>query len=494
MKKLIVIGGGIAGLSAAIYAKQSGFDVEIYEKNEMLGGECTGWNRQGYHIDNCIHWVTGCREEDGVNKIWRNIGAIDDDTKLYREPFFYKTEIDGVTLHFWNDVEKTRAEFLAVAPEDSDELNKFFDSVKLSECVQIPAEKSIAEMSVVEYMKFGMKMAPMGRVIKEYGKLTVGELAARYKNPYIRSAMSCYFNNIFNSISFLSSCGFFTSGTAAIPYGGSVGLVKRIEKRFIELGGVIHTGMPAVKINIEGKEAKSVTFENKTTVPCDAVICASDFSVTFQKLLGEKYMDKNLKKMYNDNKNYRVSSGFNASFGVIGEENFSAESGSTIFSSEEYSVATQKLNFVGMRVYDYDNELYPKDKRVIQCNILQSEEDYEYWKSIYDDKEKYNAEKLRVAKALEERIIKHCPELKNRLILLCTYSPVTFTKWCGAYMGAYMSFMPQIGAKSLYAKCSIRGLSNVFAASQWLSCNGGLPIAATSGKFAVDKLKEKIKV
>ena len=82
MKKVIIIGGGIAGLSAGIYAQQNGFDTEIYEKNPMVGGECTGWDRQGYHIDNCIHWVTGCRPEDEINEVWRNVGAIDDTTVL----------------------------------------------------------------------------------------------------------------------------------------------------------------------------------------------------------------------------------------------------------------------------------------------------------------------------------------------------------------------------------------------------------------------------
>lgn len=55
MKKVVIIGGGVSGLSAGIYAQQKGYQTEIYEKNQMLGGECTGWNRQGYHIDNCIH-------------------------------------------------------------------------------------------------------------------------------------------------------------------------------------------------------------------------------------------------------------------------------------------------------------------------------------------------------------------------------------------------------------------------------------------------------
>ena len=58
-KKVVIIGAGVSGLSAGIYALQAGYSVEIYEKNKMPGGECTGWNRQGYHIDNCIHFLVG---------------------------------------------------------------------------------------------------------------------------------------------------------------------------------------------------------------------------------------------------------------------------------------------------------------------------------------------------------------------------------------------------------------------------------------------------
>ena len=36
--KLIIIGGGISGLSAGIFALLSGFNVEIYEKNALPGG------------------------------------------------------------------------------------------------------------------------------------------------------------------------------------------------------------------------------------------------------------------------------------------------------------------------------------------------------------------------------------------------------------------------------------------------------------------------
>ena len=63
MTDLVIIGGGISGLSAGILAQKQGYKTLILEKNQMLGGECTGWNRQGYHIDNCIHWLVGCNKE-----------------------------------------------------------------------------------------------------------------------------------------------------------------------------------------------------------------------------------------------------------------------------------------------------------------------------------------------------------------------------------------------------------------------------------------------
>ena len=76
-----VIGGGIAGLSAGVYALLAGFDVTIYEKNPIPGGECIGWNRKGYHIDNCIHWLTGTKKGTELYDVWKQVGALTDETE-----------------------------------------------------------------------------------------------------------------------------------------------------------------------------------------------------------------------------------------------------------------------------------------------------------------------------------------------------------------------------------------------------------------------------
>lgn len=38
MKKVVVIGGGIAGMEAALTASKLGHDVTLYEKSDSLGG------------------------------------------------------------------------------------------------------------------------------------------------------------------------------------------------------------------------------------------------------------------------------------------------------------------------------------------------------------------------------------------------------------------------------------------------------------------------
>ena len=76
-KTIVIIGAGVSGLSAGIYAEQHGFRAILLEKNPSVGGMCTGWYRKGYYLDGCIHWLTGTKEGTLLNRMWKNLGAID---------------------------------------------------------------------------------------------------------------------------------------------------------------------------------------------------------------------------------------------------------------------------------------------------------------------------------------------------------------------------------------------------------------------------------
>ncbi len=45
-KKILVMGGGIAGMTAAIEAAKAGYEVTLVEKAEVLGGKALGWRKQ----------------------------------------------------------------------------------------------------------------------------------------------------------------------------------------------------------------------------------------------------------------------------------------------------------------------------------------------------------------------------------------------------------------------------------------------------------------
>lgn len=493
IKNVAIIGAGISGLSAGIFALQSGYSVKIYEKNKTPGGECTGWDRHGFHIDNCVHFLVGCNENDRIYEMWKNLNVLPDDIQFYREPYFYCMEDGDVRLHLWRNLEKARNEFLEFAPEDSKELNLFFDCVKGAECVKPPCDISPAHMNPIQFMKFVKSMMGAGKANKEYGNQTIHEFASRFKNPHVRAMFGNYYNGNFVALDFVVSYSFYTSDSAAIPKGGSKGIISRMRERFEALGGVVFYEANVKNVAIQDGVVKGMATDSGEQIEADAYIWCADPYRLFYKMAGVEHLDKNLKYMYENPEGYVANTGYQAAFGISSGEDLALPEGSVIFPCDAYEVAGESHGFCGIRIYDYDDTLFPSDKRVIQCNVLQNAKNFEYWSELHRDKEKYDKEKNRIAEDLRLRVEGKYPQLKDKLLPLGTYSPVTFAKWCNAYKGGYMSFNRLKGYKGKFVKSTVSGLKNLFLAGQWIQNGGGLPIAAASGKFAVQAMDKELR-
>ena len=65
MKKCIVIGGGFAGLTSAVYLTKAGYNVEIIEASSKLGGRAYSFldKNTSTVIDNGQHILMGCYDE-----------------------------------------------------------------------------------------------------------------------------------------------------------------------------------------------------------------------------------------------------------------------------------------------------------------------------------------------------------------------------------------------------------------------------------------------
>ena len=75
MKKCIVIGSGFAGLAAAVYLSEAGFNVEIIEASQKPGGRAYSFKEKKYgtNIDNGQHILMGCYYN--TVEFYKKIGA-----------------------------------------------------------------------------------------------------------------------------------------------------------------------------------------------------------------------------------------------------------------------------------------------------------------------------------------------------------------------------------------------------------------------------------
>ncbi|MBM3146460.1 MAG: NAD(P)-binding protein [Actinobacteria bacterium] len=118
-KSIAIIGGGIAGLSAGCYAQMNGYSSRIYEMHAVPGGLMTAWERRGYTIDYCIHWLWGSRPGSTMYRLWEEVGLIQGLELVYLDRFLTVECRDGRTVTFWCDLDRLERELCAFSPDDA---------------------------------------------------------------------------------------------------------------------------------------------------------------------------------------------------------------------------------------------------------------------------------------------------------------------------------------------------------------------------------------
>jgi phytoene dehydrogenase-like protein len=93
-KSIIIIGAGLAGLSAGCYGQMNGYRTQIFEMdNARPGGLCTTWKRKGYKIDGCIEFWTGSGPGFNFYHFWKELGALQGRNIIHQEEW---SRVEGV--------------------------------------------------------------------------------------------------------------------------------------------------------------------------------------------------------------------------------------------------------------------------------------------------------------------------------------------------------------------------------------------------------------
>lgn len=486
--KIIIVGGGIAGLSAGIFAQKAGFESVIFEKHSITGGECTGWDRKGFHIDGCIHWLTGTKPETDLYNLWVETGVLED-TEVYQPDILTMVEHGGKTITLYRDLEKIKKHLLEISPDDRAEIEKLVNYTERFMNFQMPCGKPLDLMNMPDKIKLGLSMKDVGPVMKDLGKITLGEYVERFKHPAIKEVLKSGVVETYSAYILPFTLATFISGNGGRPKGGSRAMAQRMEDKYISLGGKIEVRREVKEIIIEEGFAKGVLITDGSEVRGAYIVPTCDAHITLQKLLKGKYADKKFEEKYANPKAYPLISCIYASFGV--DADLSTYPADFVFQTSPFSFEDGSKDQLSIKHYCYEPSFAPKGKSII---IAYNHANFDWWKKKHKNKDNYKEEKMRLGQDIMERIEARFPELMGKINLLDVATPVTYERYCGAYKGAWMSFGITPKGKNLNHDGVVKGIKNLYMAGQWLMPSGGVPTALVTGKWAIQRICRIVKI
>ena len=464
-KKVLIIGGGIAGLCTGVYLRKNGFETEILEMHSIAGGLATGWKRDGYTFENCIHWLLGSKKGEELNATWKEVFDLGQ-LEFYDGEIYQVIEKGGQKLVIYRNADRMEREFLAQAPEDAAAIREFARLVRKLSSFRFPGGDSL----IARLVSIVRALPHLWRIGK-HRKFTMGDYAERFKNPLLKS----FFASGLSELSFLAialSLAWMTRGNAGYPVGGSLKIIGLIEDHYRTLGGKIHFGTRVERIIVKNGKAAGVVLEGGEEVAADIVVSAADGHTTIFQFLEGKFLSDEIEKAH---KTYKLFPSYvQVSFGVSadlkGEPGFLG----MLLDKEIVIDPETREDFLSFRIFNFDPTFAPAGKTAIVCFITTY--NHEYWVSLRErDKATYDAEKERIAHDVIRIFEERFPAAQGKIEVVDVATPATVIRFTGNWKGSMEGWLmtPTIGLRPL--PFILPGLKDFYMVGQWVSPGGGLP-------------------
>jgi phytoene dehydrogenase-like protein len=480
-KKVIVIGAGIAGLSAGIYARKCGFDVTILESHSIAGGNCTSWKRGGYLFENGMHWLVGSARSNPINKLWRRLAALNDSVLIhYYEPYI-ELGNEGETVRMYRDIDLTERHFLELSPADAKEIRRLCNWVRKLKKLNMPVN-NIRGVNVTKKSKIPLSLLLSGisalRVMSKTSKITKEEFMKRITHIGIRDIIGAYLVGKTNIAPLVFNMGTLARGDGGFPEGGSLPFIKRMVEEFTKIGGEILYKHKAERIVMENGKATGVIVGEKT-ISADAVIVTSD-TMEIEKFFDTPPKAKWLDTMKAKTKPTMVTFvclGINADLRKYNKHYYFKTKLPLKLGDETYDY---------LRVYNYaaDPVYSPSGKSSVTIQIPR--DTYDFWKKAKEEN-RYVEEKKKIADAVIKAIEAQIPETRGNVEVIDVATPLTYERYCANWRGSWMTEIVPNMKMTRYPSV-IKGFNGCYFAGQRMAPPGGLPIALTSARAAVQYL------
>ncbi len=481
-KKILIIGAGIAGLSAGCYGRMNGYDTEIFEMHTVAGGVCAGWVRKGYTFDGCLHWLTGSAPTSPLYRVWQELGALNGKTVTNHEAFCHVVTSSGRRLIQWGNLDRLFEELEAIGPEDVRLLDQLKADARVLGSVKMPLGAP-RPVSILRKLKFMRGNRSFIAVMRRYAGMSTEKLVARFKSAELREVFSLIIPlSDFPAMWVLSLFQALDAKEAGWPEGGSLALAGSIEKRYRDLGGRIFYGARVTEIIVENGRAVGVRLADGSERRGDLVIGAADGHATLFGMLKGRYVPPRMKKLYETLPLYTPL--MQVSFGV--KRDLSSEPRLTTYGfPAPIRFGETEAPFVFLNNYGFDPTMAPAGCSAVTLLFWSP---FDTWEKLHHDRARYCAEKKRVEQDATRWLETIYPGISVDIEVVDVSTPMTTVRYTGNYRASYEGWRPTAATMGTKIPNTLPGLRSFLMIGQWTRSFAGLPTVALDGRQAVELL------
>lgn len=288
-KKVLVIGAGLGGLSAAISLRQRGYDVAVYEKNAQIGGKLNALQEQGFRFDLGPSILT---LPHLFERLFTRSGRNMADYVTIRpvRPHWRNFFPDGTVFDFTPERDRMAAEAERLEPGAAAQIEAF---LAYAERQYDLVERGYFEAGLDTVWDFMRFYPPSSFFQFDFWRSMHRSVAHYLRNPYLRDAFDFFIKYVGSSA--YDAPGFMNC-LPVIQFrhdlwyidGGMYRMATGLGKLMDELGIPIHLNCEVQCIRKQGQRVTGIELNSGEFIPADVVVSNREVVPTYENLLGEK--------------------------------------------------------------------------------------------------------------------------------------------------------------------------------------------------------------
>lgn len=484
-KKVIIVGAGVAGLSAGCYARMNGYEVDVFERHTIPGGLCTAWRVDGFLFDGCIEWLTGSGPASPFHQLWEEVGVTQAHRFVDREAFSVTTGVDGRRVVLWADPDRLEQELRALSPGDSDVIGELCQLVRAMRKAHYRVDRAdelLGFWGTLKLMRDGWGDRKLWAACTG---TTVGGLARRFNDPLLRLAVESSVPAGLPLVALVMALADLANHAAGYPLGGSLPIAQTMANRCTSLGGRLHLRTPVKRLRVEGGRVRGVELESGAQLDADVVIAAGDLRATLDRLLGGAYPSPAHEALFSSRE--LLPSVSYVSFGLGGPPPSRADAVThRHVLAAPVELAGHRVEVLRWKTSERDPSMAPPGKVVLTASVDSS---HGFWQPLKADPHRYERTKAELAEGLKALLERPLPGFSRLVETVDVATPLTFERYTASHQGRFMTWMPKPSARPPPpVPRRIPGVAGLYLAGMWVSPPGGLPLALRSGREAVELL------